>query len=135
MKYLVLILSAMKTSQGTFINHCFLFLFAFSIPSQLFLIWGCKLTLCIITYARGLMEQINFPPFVNGGGRKLGTTSRTSHMTHVINTATLNDQAMQTNCLGHCKRKSEGTPLHSKMIGHCKLFTREIGRASCRERV
>ncbi len=30
-----------NTSQSKFINHYFLFLFAFSILSQLFLIWGC----------------------------------------------------------------------------------------------
>ncbi len=31
-----------NTSQSKFSNHYFLFLFAFSILSQLFLIWGCK---------------------------------------------------------------------------------------------
>ncbi len=31
-----------NTSQNKFRNHYFLFLFAFSILSQLFLIWGCK---------------------------------------------------------------------------------------------
>ncbi len=31
-----------NTSQSKFRNHYFLFLFAFSILSQLFLIWGCK---------------------------------------------------------------------------------------------
>ncbi len=31
-----------NTSQSKFRNHYFLFLFAFSIPSQLFLIWGCR---------------------------------------------------------------------------------------------
>ncbi len=33
-----------NTSQSKFRNHYFLFLFAFSILSQLFLIWGCTLT-------------------------------------------------------------------------------------------
>ncbi len=33
-----------NTSQSKFRNHYFLFLFAFSILSQLFLIWGCKRT-------------------------------------------------------------------------------------------
>ncbi len=32
-----------NTSQSKFRNHYFLFLFVFSILSQLFLIWGCKL--------------------------------------------------------------------------------------------
>ncbi len=32
-----------NTSQSKFRNHYFLFLFAFSIPSQLFLIWGCNI--------------------------------------------------------------------------------------------
>ncbi len=32
-----------NTSQSKFRNHYFLFLFAFSILSQLFLIWGCRL--------------------------------------------------------------------------------------------
>ncbi len=32
-----------NTSQSKFRNHYFLFLFAFSILSQLFLIWGCNL--------------------------------------------------------------------------------------------
>ncbi len=32
-----------NTSQSKFRNHYFLFLFAFSILSQLFLIWGCSL--------------------------------------------------------------------------------------------
>ncbi len=32
-----------NTSQSKFRNHFFLFLFAFSILSQLFLIWGCKI--------------------------------------------------------------------------------------------
>ncbi len=32
-----------NTSQSKFRNHYFLFLFAFSILSQLFLIWGCTL--------------------------------------------------------------------------------------------
>ncbi len=40
MKYFVFILSAMKYKYE-FRNHYFLFLFAFSILSQLFLIWGC----------------------------------------------------------------------------------------------
>ncbi len=33
-----------NTSQSKFRNHYFLFLFAFSILSQIFLIWGCILT-------------------------------------------------------------------------------------------
>ncbi len=36
-----------NTSQSKFRNHYFLFLFAFSILSQLFLIWGC---ICICVY-------------------------------------------------------------------------------------
>ncbi len=35
-----------KTSQSKFRNHYFLFLFAFSILSQLFLIWGCTKKNC-----------------------------------------------------------------------------------------
>ncbi len=38
-----------NTSQSKFRNHYFLFLFAFSIPSQLFLIWGC---ICEVAYTR-----------------------------------------------------------------------------------
>ncbi len=34
-----------NTSQSKFRNHYFLFLFAFSILSQLFLIWGCSLVI------------------------------------------------------------------------------------------
>ncbi len=37
-----------NTSQSKFRNHYFLFLFAFSILSQLFLIWGCTFFLSII---------------------------------------------------------------------------------------
>ncbi len=36
-----------NTSQSKFRNHYFLFLFAFSILSQLFLIWGCILELVL----------------------------------------------------------------------------------------
>ncbi len=36
-----------NTSQSKFRNHYFLFLFAFSILSQLFLIWGCIITICL----------------------------------------------------------------------------------------
>ncbi len=35
-----------NTSQSKFRNHYFLFLFAFSILSQLFLIWGCRKNIC-----------------------------------------------------------------------------------------
>ncbi len=35
-----------NTSQSKFRNHYFLFLFAFSILSQLFLIWGCRTYFC-----------------------------------------------------------------------------------------
>ncbi len=37
-----------NTSQSKFRNHYFLFLFAFSILSQLFLIWGCRAILVIL---------------------------------------------------------------------------------------
>ncbi len=36
-----------NTSQSKFRNHYFLFLFAFSILSQLFLIWGCSLKILL----------------------------------------------------------------------------------------
>ncbi len=39
-----------NTSQSKFRNHYFLFLFAFSILTQLFLIWGCKFTVCHPVY-------------------------------------------------------------------------------------
>ncbi len=38
-----------NTSQSKFRNHYFLFLFAFSILSQLFLIWGCNICLYFVT--------------------------------------------------------------------------------------
>ncbi len=38
-----------NTSQSKFRNHYLLFLFAFSILSQLFLIWGCMFIYCICT--------------------------------------------------------------------------------------
>ncbi len=41
MKYFVFYCLQWNTSQSKFRNHYFLFLFAFSILSQLFLIWGC----------------------------------------------------------------------------------------------
>ncbi len=41
-----------NTSQSKFRNHYFLFLFAFSILSQLFLIWGCKWLLLLLLYNR-----------------------------------------------------------------------------------
>ncbi len=53
-----------NTSQSKFRNHYFLFLFAFSILSQLFLIWGCTILYhfykyyyikCIIFYIRSFM--------------------------------------------------------------------------------
>src|SRR4029434_10849031 len=69
-----------------------------------------------------LMGQRNFPPFVNGAGRKLGTTSRTSHMTHVINTASLNNQAMQTVYLGHCKGKVKALHYTLKYLGTANYY-------------
>ncbi len=41
-----------NTSQSKFRNHYFLFLFAFSILSQLFLIWGCNIVACNVGRAR-----------------------------------------------------------------------------------
>ncbi len=41
-----------NTSQSKFRNHYFLFLFAFSILSQLFLIWGCTKVCCILPLER-----------------------------------------------------------------------------------
>ncbi len=38
-----------NTSQSKFRNHYFLFLFAFSILSQLFLIWGCMKTVTFLS--------------------------------------------------------------------------------------
>ncbi len=45
-----------NTSQSKFRNHYFLFLFAFSILSQLFLIWGCIYILLIF---------LVYPPYQN----------------------------------------------------------------------
>ncbi len=42
-----------NTSQSKFRNHYFLFLFAFSILSQLFLIWGCNIILYYIILYSG----------------------------------------------------------------------------------
>ncbi len=48
-----------NTSQSKFRNHYFLFLFAFSILSQLFLIWGCMIDMWFyhqeMNFACGLM--------------------------------------------------------------------------------
>ncbi len=45
-----------NTSQSKFRNHYFLFLFAFSILSQLFLIWGCKC--CLLSVSGGVFLKV-----------------------------------------------------------------------------
>ncbi len=50
-----------NTSQSKFRNHYFLFLFAFSILSQLFLIWGCTEITCkshIMLYYHQILDSI-----------------------------------------------------------------------------
>ncbi len=49
-----------NTSQSKFRNHYFLFLFAFSILSQLFLIWGCTIYLIIYFY---ILLKFYFDPY------------------------------------------------------------------------
>ncbi len=44
-----------NTSQSKFRNHYFLFLFAFSILSQLFLIWGCTYLVNLVNVTDGLL--------------------------------------------------------------------------------
>ncbi len=46
-----------NTSQSKFRNHYFLFLFAFSILSQLFLIWGCIILYYIILLYPSCLER------------------------------------------------------------------------------
>ncbi len=49
-----------NTSQSKFRNHYFLFLFAFSILSQLFLIWGCNLKYIFFKWKEGVHNWVKY---------------------------------------------------------------------------
>ncbi len=53
-----------NTSQSKFRNHYFLFLFAFSILSQLFLIWGCTITPSTSVRNLGVIFDDQLRPFL-----------------------------------------------------------------------
>ncbi len=52
-----------NTSQSKFRNHYFLFLFAFSILSQLFLIWGCTIMTPLMPSTWSFFQTSNFSFF------------------------------------------------------------------------
>ncbi len=83
-----------NTSQSKFRNHYFLFLFAFSILSQLFLIWGCiyiyMVCVCvfIIKLLRDIVQYVVFlcqwQVVKTGKYRKFGLTKDEVQWLHVL---------------------------------------------------